>query len=294
VARQRPSRSEVKQPDPFLSWSARAIAWAKDHTRHLLYGVLGAVVVVGLIVAWFSWQYQRRQRAAALLYEAHQLLDATPEATNAPASEQALGLLRTIIDDYGRTPAAAQAYWQLGHLYFVRGDYTAALTAYEQAQRHISNNRELSSVLVTLDVAYAQEVSGACDKALVNYETVQQSSAGWLHGEAYLGMGRCHEQRHATDEAIVVYERALADTNVTGAARQTISERLARLQPVDKTPAAQSQATGTESPATSAPEGTAEQEPAKEMLPATSAPAAPPPQVEPGKEPSAGAPATNP
>jgi len=293
VARQRPSRSEVKRPDPFLSWSTVAIAWAKDHTRHILYGVLGAVIVVGLIVAWFSWQSQRRQRAAALLYEARQLLEAPAEATSAPASEQALELLRTIIDDYGRTPAATQAYWQLGHFYFAGGDYTAALTAYEQAQRRFSSNRELSSVLVTLDVAYAQEVSGACDKALANYEMVQQSSAGWLYGEAYLGMGRCHEQRHATDEAIAAYERALTDENVTGTARQTISERLARLQPVDKAPAAQSQATETESPGTSATEDSAEQEPAKETLPATSAPAAPP-RGEPGKEPSAGAPATNP
>jgi predicted negative regulator of RcsB-dependent stress response len=254
---------------------------------------LGAVIVAGLIVAWSSWQSQRRQRAAALLYEAHQLLDATAEATSAPASERALELLRTIIDDYGHTPAAAQAYWQLGHLHFTRADYTAALTAYEQAQRRFSSHRELSSALVTLDVAYAQEVSGACDKALVNYQTVQQSSAGWLHGEAYLGMGRCHEQRHATDEAIAVYERALADANVTGAARQTISERLARLQPVDKASAAPNQATETESPTPSATAGTAEQEPAKETLPATSVPATPP-QVEPGKEPSAGAPATNP
>jgi predicted negative regulator of RcsB-dependent stress response len=293
VARQRPSRREVKQPDPFLSWSAVAIAWTKGHTRYIFYGVLGVVIVAGLIVTWLSWQSQRRQRAVALLHEAHQLLDATAEVTSAPASEQALGLLRTIIDDYDRTPAATQAYWQLGHLYFARGDYTAALTAYEQAQRRLSSNRELSSVLVTLDVAYAQEGSGACDQALANYETVQQSSAGWLHGEAYAGMGRCHEQRQATDEAIAVYERALADENVIGAARQTISERLARLRPVDKTPAAQSQATETESPAPSATESSAEQEPAKETLPAASAPATPP-HVEPGKEPSAGAPVTNP
>jgi tetratricopeptide (TPR) repeat protein len=291
VARQRSSRSEVKQPDPFLSWSTMAIAWAKDHTRHILYGVLGAVIVAGLIVVWFSWQAQRRQRAAALLYEARQLLEATAEAASAPASEQALGLLRTIIDDYGRTPAAAQAYWQLGHLYFVRGDYTAALTAYEQAQRRFSRNRELVSALVTLDVAYAQEASGACDRALANYEAVQQSSAGWLHGEAYLGMARCHEQRQATDEAIAVYERALADAKVTAAARQTISERLARLRPVEKTPAAQSQAPETESPTSSV--SPPEQAPIKETLPATSAPAMPP-HVEPGKEPSVGAPATNP
>lgn len=295
MARQHSSRGEAKQPDPFLSWSVVAIAWAKSHRRHILYSFLGVVVVAGLIAAWFSWQSQRRQRAAALLYEARQSLEATAQATSASSPEQTIESLRTIIDDYGHTPAAAQAYWQLGHVYFARGDYTAALTAYEQAQRRVPSKRELSSVLVTLDIAYAQEASEACDQALANYETVQQSSARWLHGEAYLGMGRCYEQRRATDQAIAVYERALADGNVMAAARQTISERLAHLQPVAKSPAEQSQAAETEPSATPAADDTpaATPDPSKAMPPTSSTPEALP-RVEQDKESHTGASGTNP
>lgn len=295
MARQHSSRGEAKQPDPFLSWSVVALAWAKSHRRHILYSFLGVVVVAGLVVAWFSWQAQHRQRAAALLYEARQSLEATAQATSAPSPVQTIESLRTIIDDYGHTPAAAQAYWQLGHLYFARGDYTAALSAYEQAQRRVSSKRELGSVLVTLDIAYAQEASEACDKALANYEMVQQSSARWLHGEAYLGMGRCYEQRRATDQAIAIYERALADGNVTAAARQTIGERLTHLQPLAKTPAEQSQSTETEPPVTPAADDTpaAVPDPSKAVPPTTSMPEATP-RVEQDKEPNTGASATNP
>jgi tetratricopeptide (TPR) repeat protein len=217
------------------------------------------------------------------LYEARQsLVEATVQGTSTSSPEQTIESLRTIVDDYGHTPAAAQAHWQLGHLYFARGDYAAALTAYEQVQRQLPRDHELSSVLATLDIAYAQEASEACDKALAKYDMVQQSSAIWLHGEAYLGMGRCYEQRHATDQAIAVYERALADGNVMAAARQTISERLARLQPVAKTSSAeQSQAPETEPSAT----------PVTDDMPAAAPGAS---EAMPNKEPNTGVSTTNP
>lgn len=109
----------------------------------------------------------------------------------------------------------------------------------------VFNTDQLSSVLVMLDVAYAQEARGACDKALGSYEMVQQSTAAWLHGEAYWGLGRCYEQSGKTDQAIATYERGLADGAVTGPARQIMSDRLARLQPRGDSPTAQQQTPST-------------------------------------------------
>jgi len=246
MARQRPSYKEAKQPDPFLTWSARTIAWSKQHTRQIVYGCLVLMAMAGLVVGWWSWQHQRSQRAAVLLYEARKLLEVTKEAPNESARDDVIERLRTITHDYPHAPAAGQAYWQLGHLHFSRGDYVAALAAYEQAQRWFSNTDQLSSVLVMLDIAYAQEARGACDQALGNYEMVQQSTAAWLHGEAYLGLGRCYEQSGKTDQAIATYERGLADGAVTGPTRQIMSDRLARLQPRGVSPTAQQQTPNTD------------------------------------------------
>lgn len=270
MARQRPSRKEAKQPDPFIISSAVAINWVRNHTRHILYGLLGVVVIIGLVIGWSSWQKQRSQRAAVRLYEALALLETTDEVTRESNTNQAMEQLRAITRDYGRTPAAAQAHWRLGNLHFASGDYTAALAAYEQAQRRLSKQHQLSSVLVTLDIAYAHEASEACDKALADYEKVQQSTAGWLYGEAYLGMGRCHEHTGATDEAIAVYDRALADVQVTGTVRQTVNERVTRLRPAEETPTELPQPPEASSPATSAPEipPTEKQEPADATPPA--------------------------
>ena len=89
-------------------------------------------------------------------------------------------------------------------------------------------DQPLMVALVTLDVAYAQEASGACDPdAITGFEAVLQLPAHWLRGEAYLGIGRCHEKTGASRKAVAIYERALSDREIDEVTRQMISERLA-------------------------------------------------------------------
>ncbi len=229
VAEQRLSRKEIRQPDQFISLSVQIIDWMKEHLRYLIYGALGMIVVVALLTGWSAWQKHREQQAAIALYEATKLLNVTARATN---RSQATELLQKLVNDHGSTPAAALAYWHLGHLYFEGGEYTAALTAYKQAQQRFTRaSQPLMLALATLDVGYAQEASGACDQAITSFEAVLQLPAHWLRGEAYVGMGQCHESTGAPYKAVAIYERALSDENVNEVARQAISEHLAFWQP---------------------------------------------------------------
>lgn len=228
------SRKEVlNQPDPSEIFAMRvsvAIDWAKENLRYMMYGVLGIVVIAIVVIAWTSWQGYRREQASLLLHQALKLVDEDAD-TKAAAPEQAIEKLQVITKKYGRTPAGALAFWHLGHLHFKRGEMAEALRAYQVARRRLPNRQPLSSTLAILNMGYAQEATDDCGEAIASYESVQQSPIRWLHGEAYIGMGRCHEKAGAREKAIEVYDRALADVYVTGVAQQTISERLARLQP---------------------------------------------------------------
>lgn len=232
---QRMSRKEVlNQPDPSEIFAMRvsiAMDWVKENLRYLLYGALGVAAVVIVIIAWSSWQGHRREQASILLHQALKLVDEDADPKQAANPDQAIEQLQVITKKYGRTPAGARAFWHLGHLYFERGEMDKAVQAYEVAKRRMPNQQSLSSTLAILSLAYAQEATDGCEDAISTYESVQQSPIGWLHGEAYLGIGRCHEKAGATEKAIEVYDRALGDVHVTGTAQQTISERLARLQP---------------------------------------------------------------
>lgn len=262
MARQRITRKELlKEPDQFLTRSALAFEWVKNHGREIAYGVIGLVVLIGLIMAWTSWQRSRRQYAAVMLHQTLKLIETPePQANQTapvpdPDSGKAIEKLREITESYGGTPAGARAYWHLGHLYFEKGDAQAALAAYQQARDRFPRQQQLSVTLAALNVGYAQEATGACEPAISSYESVQQSSFAWLHGEAYLGMGRCYEASGAKDKAIEVYSRALADGKLTGEVQQTINEQLVRLQPPVNPPQVQTPTseTGPVEPSTSDP-----------------------------------------
>jgi predicted negative regulator of RcsB-dependent stress response len=230
VAEQRLSRKELRQPDQFVSLSVQLAAWIKAHTVFLMYGIGVVAVAATLVTGWWAWQKHREQQAGIALYEATRFMR-TP-ANRSKAVEQ----LQKLVSDYGGTAAAALAYWHLGHLYFEGENYPAALTAYSQAQKRLSKaDQPLMVAIVTLDVAYAQEASGTCDPdAITSFEAVLQLPAPWLRGEAYLGIGRCHEKTGASHKAAAIYERALSDRVIDEVSRQMISERLALLQPFPK------------------------------------------------------------
>ncbi len=239
-----------------MTQSVLIFEWAKNHITYILYGVVGVVVVIGLIVGWSSWQRQHREKAAEALHQALKLMDASAEEPSEADTAKAIEHLQAITRDYSRTPAATQAHWHLGHLYLARGEAKTALAAYERARHGFSREQQLRTVLATLSVGYAQEATDACDQAIASYEAVQQSSVYWIHGEAYLGMGRCYERRSATDKAIAIYEQALADSRVIGLTQQTISEHLKRLQPDTVAPTVTESEQQT-TPATASPDGNA-------------------------------------
>ena len=231
MAEQRLSRKEIRQPDQFVSLSVQIAVWLKAHTVLLIYGIGVVAVAVTLMTGWGAWQKHREQQADTALYEATKFMH-TSSANRSKAVEQ----LQKLVSDYRGTAAAALAYWHLGHLYFEGENYPAALTAYRQAQQRLNKaNQPLMAALVTLDVAYAQEAGGACDPdAITGFEAVLQLPAPWLRGEAYLGIGRCHEKTGASRQAVAIYERALSDRAIDEVSRQMISDRLALLQPSSK------------------------------------------------------------
>lgn len=234
MARQRITRKELlRQPDQFITRSARIIEWVEANATSILYGVGAAVLAVVLVGGWVLWRANLHSRAEVLLYEAVNVGGSVAGSEDRVQSNQMVDALQALVREYDHTPAAAQAYWYLGRLYFARADYVAALEAYQQARSRLSGDSRsaLMSVLLSLNLAYAEEAKGACDLALQNFGSVLQASAAtWLRGEAYLGIGRCHEQSDSPAKAADIYSQALSDAEVNELTRQVLEERLANVR----------------------------------------------------------------
>jgi len=234
VAKQRLTRKEIRQPDHLISFSVQIADWVNNHVKFILYSCIGVILVIGLTIAWSSWRNHRYQQAENLLYEAMKLTKTAEDTVGPAGREKVTALLQDITHNYASTPAAALAYWHLGHLHFSQKDYANALTAYTQARDRLHRRSESSlPAMITMNIASVQEATQACADAVTNFEMVLQSSAQWLREAAYLGMGRCYESQGASDKALATYDRALAeDTNE--AFRRSIEERVRLLEAAKK------------------------------------------------------------
>jgi predicted negative regulator of RcsB-dependent stress response len=226
VAKQRLTRKEIRQPDRLISLGVQMAGWVKSHVKPVLCGCAGGILAIGLMIGWSAWRSHRYQQAEDLLYTAIKLIKTAGNTVDPSTSSKATILLQDLTRNYARTPAAALAYWHLGHLYFAQKDYLSALNAYKQA-RDLSyrGSKSVFPALITMNIALAQEATQACAEAISSFETVLQSSARWLREGAYLGMGRCYESQGAMDKALATYDRALTE-EISEPFRRTLEERV--------------------------------------------------------------------
>lgn len=231
MAEQRLTRKDIRDPDQFISSSVRLVHWLGTYTKYVVYGILGVVVLIGIVMAWSSWQRRREQQASVHFYETKKLLNLSGRPNESSERLRAREQLENLVQEYSNTTIATMAYWYLGQLAFETRDYTKALTAYQQAQRKLASRKNSAMfAAVALGVAYTQEASGICQEAIANFDTVLQSSAHWLHSEAYLGLGRCYKLTQEQTRANALLDRLLSDQNLSESTRQTLSEQLVFLQ----------------------------------------------------------------
>ena len=189
------------------------------------------MVLIGIVMAWSTWQKRREQQATVHFYETKKLLNVSGRPNESTERLRAKEQLENLVQDYSNTATATMAYWYLGQLAFETRDYTKALNAYQQAQHKLASRQNSAMfAAVTLGAAYAQEASGMYQEAMTNFDTVLQSSAHWLYSEAYLGLGRCYKLTQEETRANALLNRLLSDQNLSESTRQSLSEQLVFLQ----------------------------------------------------------------
>jgi len=216
------TRKDIKQPDEFITFSARAIEFAQAHTREIIIGV-ASVVALGLLV-WAVSAYSNRKEAQAsrLLAQAQALLQPiSPEAqagqpvppegkADPEAAARALALLQDVVDNYKRTEAGKIAMILLGQRHYEEGDFDAAIDIYEAFLKKANRKPELKA-MAREGLAYAHEAKEDFAQAAICYEELSKSSLTNVQGWAYLGMARCYERLGEAQEAIDAYRTLLTD-----------------------------------------------------------------------------------
>jgi tetratricopeptide (TPR) repeat protein len=216
------TRKEIKQPDEFITFSARAIEFAQQHVREIAIGVASVLAVGLLIWAWSAYGQKREADAARLLAQAQALLQPAPTADEAgqpPSAEtpsdperegRALVLLQDLVENYRRTKASRVARILLGQQYYEEGKYDAAIETYGVMLNQGGGKPELKA-MAREGIAYAHEAKGEFSKALSHYEELSRSPLTLFQGWAYMGMARCYEMLGEDLKATEAYRSLLTD-----------------------------------------------------------------------------------
>lgn len=216
------TRKEIKQPDEFVTFTARSIEFAQGHIREIIIGV-AALLALGLLI-WAASAYSNKKEAQAsrLLAQAQALLQPNaPEAqagqpvptgaqADPEAAARALVLLQDVAENYKRTEASKVARILLGQRYYEAGDYDTAIDTYEAFLKK-ARKPELQA-MAREGLAYAHEAKEDFTQAAICYEQLSESSLTNVQGWACLGMARCYERLGEVRKAIDAYRTLLADS----------------------------------------------------------------------------------
>lgn len=117
-AKKKYTKRELKQ-DQFVLATMKAKSFLEDHSRQIVYGVLGVIAVVALV-----WFYLSSQKSAQK--EALSLLSTGQEQIRTGDKENGMATFTEIVERFSGTSAAGQAAFFLAKFYWEDNDFTQA------------------------------------------------------------------------------------------------------------------------------------------------------------------------
>jgi len=221
-------RQILKEPDEFITFTDKAVKWARANAKALLIGAAAAVLLIGAGVGLRSYASHRDAQAmdklgpVMLVYEKY--LGGQIDGPALQTMREALGM---IADEYSATPAGRQARLALAQTLFNQGEYDQAAQEFAALGQDSSLEAELLP-LALHGQAQSQEALGKYDEAQKSYQRAIQAAGPDL--AALYALDRARALAAAGDQAgaVALYEKALQG-GPDDQSRQTIVAALARL-----------------------------------------------------------------
>jgi tetratricopeptide (TPR) repeat protein len=201
--RRRIAKKKLREPDEFISTTARMLSWTVENLKLILIGIIiGALVAVSLVF----WRIRTRNReieAFNSFYRASEML-MSAEDPSSKGYQEAIDELERIKREYPHTDASQLAQLQLGQGLLNLKQYEKAVETY---RTFLDNDpREgLYRLLALQNLGYAYEGQGDYQKALDSFQSLVAKGESFLQPWGYLNVSRCYEKLGKREEALKTY-----------------------------------------------------------------------------------------
>lgn len=158
----------LRKQDEFLTFTEKAVKWAKRNRRGLFIGLGATLTVLVLALSVFSYnRYQHKQ--AAMAYGQVFYMQQLAQAQDAPGGmEMLIQNYRSFCEDYGSSQAGLQARQCLGSLYMQNGDLIKAEEILREVTQAPGAGKDLLAV-TWATLAQGLEMAAKNDAAIEAY-----------------------------------------------------------------------------------------------------------------------------
>ena len=219
----------LKEPDEFLTFSAKAIRFGAEHRKPISYASIALVVVV-LAVALLHYFSNLSQREAYAVFE--QGLDQYMGQASGDQShhfqERAKAAFAELLRRYPSTRAAELSLPLYADISYADGAYDEAIKLYQRALEFLSED-DILQRLIWNGLAYAYEGKKDYNTAAQYFKKITDAEGIFLKADAYFNLGRMYEAMDNQEGARQAYEDVVKD--YPGAVNfQVAKEKLERLK----------------------------------------------------------------
>ncbi|MBU2498699.1 MAG: tetratricopeptide repeat protein [Proteobacteria bacterium] len=193
MVRQKVTRKELlKSPDEFLTVSAKAVAFVREHAGYFTYAGVAVVAALAIyfgIHTYLNYVDRRGQNAYNEAYNA--LIKNMGSKTNLDDLKGPEGLFQKVIDDYGRSEVSRLAKPQIAYLRFLDKRYDEAIPLYEAFLKGLPEKSPYRS-LTRLSLAACYEEKGDHKKAVEILKEVTSGKEDLFKEQAMLSLARLY------------------------------------------------------------------------------------------------------
>lgn len=184
-------RRKLKQPDEFITWSAKVFQHVRANRMRVSFIAGGVLLVIIIVFAYRMYRVQRETRASSMVSMA--IAGFADDPTNSAPFER-------IIKDRSGTRGARLAGLYLAHSLYRKGEIERAAKAYRTITED-SAATELIRTEAILGRGYSLVALKRCEEAEAALKAVTVKSS-LIQQRAYLAIGRCYELKGDSREAI--------------------------------------------------------------------------------------------
>ena len=204
------SRKELlEEPDPFLEFIDRMLAFGKQYQRQIAAAVCAVVILALVISGTIYFNNRTEDKAAAMLGKAITAYTALGKDAPAAGLDEAKKNFKNIKDKYGSTGAGKAALIYYADVCFKTKTFDEAIDAYTRALDAFDDPGFKNLILNGL--AYSYEGKGDYEKSASHFEMIVSDKSAAMIDQALFNLGRIYEKMGQAKQAKETYARLVKE-----------------------------------------------------------------------------------